>query len=461
MRTRGNSGIIGQTVKPGTGGVTGATDAAQASAGGSWPGSVSTNIIFAGGASSGYAVTTTVTSIMVTDSGFANTPSAIIGYSNSFIKVFGAGFIANTAVVVNANTVPRANVTYVSQSELRVVLPMIANVATVTINVLNTSDNNNITNQVSYSGNYLVVGGGGGGGYDSGAGGGGGGLVTANLNFVKGISYPIVVGSGGFGTRGRATLACEAATDKYGRGLTGNSSIFFGSTAQGGGGGGARVIACAVSPFNNIGRTGGSGGGGGGNTCTPSTSVGLGGGLAIGSPGQGIAGTQGYPGGLGFYQVSPNIQLAGGGGGYANTGGTASSTCGTAGNGGLGYTYPFTGLGYAGGGGGGRRCNPASSGQSRGGAGGSRATAGIAGQCGSGSGGGGGGSGQCCGNRRFGGNGGPGAVIIVVPNAAYPTVTATGATASTPACAPGMTVLTWNGPAAGGATANASYTFIA
>jgi hypothetical protein len=103
-----------------------------------------------------------------------------------------------------------------------------------------------------------------------------------------------------------------------------------------------------------------------------------------------------------------------------------------------------------------------STGQSRGGCGGSRQVVAIAGAAGSGSGGGGGGSGQCSGPRAFGAPGGPGAVIIVVPNAAYPTVSAPGAAVTTPPAAPGMTVLTWNGPAAGaGTTTNTSYTFIA
>jgi hypothetical protein len=41
------------------------------------------------------------------------------------------------------------------------------------------------------------------------------------------------------------------------------------------------------------------------------------------------------------------------------------------------------------------------------------------------------------------GAGGSGVVIIAVPNAAYPTVSAPGAAITTPANAPGMTVLTY------------------
>jgi hypothetical protein len=40
-------------------------------------------------------------------------------------------------------------------------------------------------------------------------------------------------------------------------------------------------------------------------------------------------------------------------------------------------------------------------------------------------------------------------------------VSAPGATVSTPACAPGRTVLTYSAPAAGSGVANSTYTFIA
>jgi hypothetical protein len=427
MRTRGNSGVIGQTVKPGTGGVAGATDAAQASAGGSWPGSVSTNIIYSGGASSGYAVTTTVTSVIVTDSGFANTPGALIRYSNSFIKVFGAGFIGNTVVVVNANNVPQANITYVSQSELRVVLPPIANIVSVTINVLNPSDNSNVTNQASYPISYLVVGGGGSGGKSVGGGGGAGAVANGNTYLIQGISYPIVVGGGG----NRVAYPPTAGQ----RGCAGGPTIF--------------------GALFNV--AGGGGGGSGGPTIGPGlpSSASAGGGASLDSSNQpafGGCGTpgQGFPGGKSRYTncggTSP-VYGGGGGGGFTSAGKDAGACSSVGGAGGNGITWSFTGLQYAGGGGGGRFCSGGGgAGGFRGGSGGSRSGGGQAGAVGSGSGGGGGGSTVCLCCRASGGGGGSGTVILVIPNAIYPTVSAPGASVSTPPNAPGRTVLTYTTP---------------
>ena len=61
-------------------------------------------------------------------------------------------------------------------------------------------------------------------------------------------------------------------------------------------------------------------------------------------------------------------------------------------------------------------------------------------------GGGGGGSAPTPGSpttRGKGGRGGPGTIIITVPNAVYPSVSAPGAAVSTPGSAPGYTVLTY------------------
>jgi hypothetical protein len=50
---------------------------------------------------------------------------------------------------------------------------------------------------------------------------------------------------------------------------------------------------------------------------------------------------------------------------------------------------------------------------------------------------------QSSGPLGVSGAGGTGGVVIVVPNAAYPTVSAPGATVTTPPAAPGQTVLTY------------------
>jgi hypothetical protein len=61
--------------------------------------------------------------------------------------------------------------------------------------------------------------------------------------------------------------------------------------------------------------------------------------------------------------------------------------------------------------------------------------------------GGGGGGGQGPNPAlRIGAIGGSGTVIIGVPTAKFPTVVAPGATSSTPASAPGYTILRWTTP---------------
>jgi hypothetical protein len=73
-----------------------------------------------------------------------------------------------------------------------------------------------------------------------------------------------------------------------------------------------------------------------------------------------------------------------------------------------------------------------------------------------GSGGSGGGGGAS--PNRIGLAGGSGTVILAIPNAAYPTVSAPGAAVSTPASAPGMTVLTYTTPSP---TSPSTFTFTA
>jgi PKD repeat protein len=166
---------------------------------------------------------------------------------------------------------------------------------------------------------YLVIAGGGSGGGSGGGGGGAGGLLSGYYySIIPGVTYNIMVGSGGLGITGSATM-----------GVNGSNSSINNGTAEiltiGGGGGGA---------YNALkyGYEGGSGGGG-----------------SQGSGGHGTTG-QGYDGGVGSV-----LQYVGSGGG-GGAGGLGANGNGTvAGNGGIGlpiningnYTY------YAGGGGGG------------------------------------------------------------------------------------------------------------
>jgi hypothetical protein len=419
MRTRGNNGIIGQAILPGTNGagIIAATDAAQAWLGGAWPGTTSTNVIYGPGLGN-----TTISNVVVTDSNYVNTFGTIT-VSGAYVKIFGTGFVSNTTVLVNANSVPVTGVTFASSEELRVALPTIANNQTIQFNVTNAGAPKftAVYNQVTVD--YLIVAGGGSGGW-SGAvaagGGGAGGLLTGTQTLVPGTTYPVVVGSGG-----RVIAGMGIGSDK-----SGNNSTAFGLTAIGGGRGG---WGCSCNA-----GTGGSGGGGGAYT-----GAGKLGALATGSPGVGVAGTQGYPGGTATPVAGPGLpapaSARGGGGGGA--GGSGSTT-----SGGAGYTWPFTANTYAGGGGG----AVGGGGGSPGGSGGGGSGCGSANNMGltfTGSGGGG----QSTGSPRDL-SGAPGIVIIAAPGAFYPKISipapllASGNVSITaPPAAPGSTVITFRG----------------
>jgi hypothetical protein len=183
-----------------------------------------------------------------------------------------------------------------------------------------------------------VAGGGGGGGGagpgDGGGGGGGGGLLYGSTSLIAGSTYTVTVGAGGTGGTGNSAP-----------GNPGSNSMFASFTAIGGGGGATNSFNPA-SATAYAGKTGGSGGGGTGGG--PQSIQGAGG-LACGSSGAGLAGTQGYPGGKGW----PSGQYGGGGGGGgATSAGGDSAPGGRGGPGGSGYTWTYTGSTYAGGGGG-------------------------------------------------------------------------------------------------------------
>jgi hypothetical protein len=413
-----------------------------------------------------------ITSIVVTNNAFANN-SNTISYSNSFVKVFGTGFLANTVVYVNANTIPSTNVTYVSPTELRVALPILDNVSTINFNVVNlnlglASPTFANTGTPSYPGTYLIVGGGGAGGFRNGGGGGGGGFLSSTFNFRSGYSYPITVGRGGYHVN-------SPSVPSLGRGSSGNTSSFHSFTAYGGGGGGTSLCrgsnnfcgafglpirqACGLVNGDStsilpIVRPILAGSGGGGAGAMPSNPLALGG-LAFGSAALCTPGTQG----------SPGKQATGSGGGGGGAGALAPPGCARKGN--CGKLFPYTGLFYAGGGGGGFSFTsipgiPGGAGGSGGGGnGGGPGCNTGAGSPGLGGGGGGGAYLCSCSSRNWGQPGGPGIVILVVPTAAYPGTTPGGATVSTPASAPGMTVLTYPAPAACSPSPQSTYTFIA
>ena len=76
-----------------------------------------------GGAGTG---SVTITSIVVTDSGFNNLDDSAVGTSNSYIKIIGTGFSSSANVFVSGSQVSSVNVTYVNSTEIRVTLPSLS-----------------------------------------------------------------------------------------------------------------------------------------------------------------------------------------------------------------------------------------------------------------------------------------------------------------------------------------------
>jgi hypothetical protein len=248
---------------------------------------------------------------------------------------------------------------------------------------------------------YVVVAGGGGGSrYDqnnSGSGGGAGGYRSSvigessgggssaedKLFLTSGISYHIIVGSGGPG----ATV--------FGRGSNGANSTFANVTSIGGGGAGVNN---SVPPL-----IGGSGGGAGAGDGDGSVGV-------DGTPNQGFKGGNTFTGG-----TFPGNRVGSGGGGAGAAGGNETNN-GNAGSGGIGVSSIITGslVLRAGGGGGGTQNNAGSAGAGGTGGGGAGGGVGLSGTVGTANtGGGGGGAGSnSSGASGNGANGGSGVVII-------------------------------------------------
>ncbi len=233
----------------------------------------------------------------------------------------------------------------------------------------------------------LVVGGGGGGGSDSYSGGGGGGGEYRYISSfsVASQSYPVVIGSGGSGSR----VTASGAT-------SGGISSFSTIIADGGGPGGDGY---AVS------RNGASGGGGGYGASVGGT------------------GSQGNNGGSG---TSSGNYPSGGGGGSGAAGSNGSGS--VSGNGGIGTMNTISGTAtyYAGGGGGSGSVSWGSTPGSGGLGGGGNGTTSANGNAGTANTGGGGGA--AGNNANAGGAGGSGVVIVSYPTGS---MTATGGTITT------------------------------
>ena len=190
---------------------------------------------------------------------------------------------------------------------------------------------------------YLVVAGGGGGSAGGGGAGGlrstvtatgGGGTVESALSLTAGVTYPAVVGAGGYGSYSYSASGSER------QGGNGNNSAFHIITSVGGGGGGSITYSSNPNPAM-------SGGSGGGATYSSGS-----GNYGLGTPNQGYAGGQ---------HTNPNPPYPGsGGGGAGQLGNPPAGSNGGAGGNGVQITALATPTStgadsgyYAGGGGGG------------------------------------------------------------------------------------------------------------
>jgi hypothetical protein len=251
---------------------------------------------------------------------------------------------------------------------------------------------NNLTIDLGFKVEYLLVGGGGGGGGSinnadvAGAGGGGAGGLVSGDAFLFASAFDVEVGAGGASGLNAATASVLQ------QGGNGGTSRLAGLEAVGGGGGGR---------FKVVGNNGGSGGGGGGRgTGNNLTTAG-----GLGTELQGNAG--------GSSRDDDSTGRAAGGGGAGGVGGNGGIDVSIAGNGGVGLANWITGsaVHYAGGGGGGAADIWATGGAAGAGGAGGGATGTVSGNAFwgvNGLGGGGGGSGL----NGDGGRGGSGVVIV-------------------------------------------------
>ena len=87
---------------------------------------------------SGASTGPSISSIVVTDSGYNNLDDTAAATSNSYIRILGSNFTSTANVFLNGTMVPKANITFTSSTELRVVLP-VSNTGNYTVGVFNSN----------------------------------------------------------------------------------------------------------------------------------------------------------------------------------------------------------------------------------------------------------------------------------------------------------------------------------
>ena len=142
-RSRGNGGVVGKVIIPGTSGVVTSQEATQFVLSGQWPGST-----YAVASSGG--VGPTITSIVVTDSGYNNLDDTAAATSNSYIRILGTGFESTANVFLDGTMVPKSNITFTSSTEIRVNLP-VSNTGNYTVSLYNSNSSGAL-----YSNTFVV-----------------------------------------------------------------------------------------------------------------------------------------------------------------------------------------------------------------------------------------------------------------------------------------------------------------
>lgn len=94
---------------------------------------------FAGSLTGGGGGGVTITSINVTDNSWNNLDDTAIGTTGGYIKINGTGFVTNPKVFVNSTEISSGNITFISSSLLRVVVPSLS-LGTYNIFVFNTDN---------------------------------------------------------------------------------------------------------------------------------------------------------------------------------------------------------------------------------------------------------------------------------------------------------------------------------
>lgn len=87
---------------------------------------------------SGASTGPSISSIVVTDSGYNTLDDTAAATSNSYIRILGTGFTSTANVFLNGTMVPKANVTFTSSTELRATLP-VSNTGNYAVGVFNSN----------------------------------------------------------------------------------------------------------------------------------------------------------------------------------------------------------------------------------------------------------------------------------------------------------------------------------